>query len=81
MKRQLTFKTWKKAIETDVWFTTSPPYLQAVRIVHNAYVSRRMGQLSARGLKSAVAWAYNVNHNGAFFEEQRNEMKKLSTVV
>jgi len=77
----MTFKKWKAAILLDGWFTSASPYLKATRVVHNAYVSHRMGQLSAAGLASALRWAYNLDEKGAYFEHRRNEMKKLSTVV
>lgn len=77
----MNFTTWKKAIQLDGWFAAADPYLKAVRVVHNAYVSRRMGQLTERGFKLAINWAYRIEETAAYFEERRNEMKKLSTVV
>lgn len=77
----MTFKTWKKAVQLDGWFVAADAYLKAVRIVHNAYVSRKMGQLSADGFARAIRWAYAVDETAARFEEHRNETRKLSTVV
>ena len=74
-RKPLTFAAWKKAFKADGLFRTNPPYMQAVSIVFNAYISRRDGELTDRGLKAALNWAYDLDHGAALHEDLRAEAR------
>jgi len=67
----MTFNEWRKAMNYDSNLAELQKERKAAYVVRSAEYSRRSGQLSRRGFKAAIRWAYRLDHSAAFLECRR----------